>query len=122
MFSPFVKGLMCATLMYFGLAGCFGLIAGFVRHAPVMYLFWYAPAILVVALALLLFTSSLVVARIAFWILLILGLASISAPLHSWPPGVFHVSNSKSVLYGLLYLFPCVVGLLNAARHVTPDV
>jgi hypothetical protein len=51
-----------------------------------------------------------------------MGLASISAPLHSWPAGVFHASNSESVFYGLLYLFPCVIGLLNAARHVTPDV
>jgi len=122
MFSPFVKGLMCATLMFFGASGCSGLIAGLARHAPITYLLWYVPGILVVVLALLLFTSNLIVARLAFWILLILGLASITAPLHSWPPGVFHVSSSTNVFCGLLYLFPCAVALLSAKRHFTPDV
>ena len=66
MFSPFVKGLMCATLMFLGLSGCVGFIENLTRHAPAVYLICYAPAVLVVALALSLFTSSLVIAAWRF--------------------------------------------------------
>jgi hypothetical protein len=122
MFSHFVKGMMCATLMFLGLSGCLGFIQNLSRHAPAAYLIWYAPAILVVALALLLLTSSLVIARVAFWILLIGGLAEITAPLHAWPQEVYHISKFGSIFYGIVFLFPCVVAMLNARRKVTPSV
>lgn len=123
MYSPFVKGLMCATLLHLGLSACFVLIQGIARHAPPTLLLWYAPGVFVVALALLLFTSISVIAQVAFWILLVLGLSNIAAPLlHPLPQTVFHASKSSGIFYGLILLFPCLIALLSGKRGGTSDV
>ena len=123
MFSPFVKGLMCATLLYFGLSGCFGFVEALVRHAPATSALVYAPGVLFVGLAALLFTPSLLMPRMAFWTLLVLGFCNLTAPFVSSLTQIgFPESNLKSVFYGLIYLFPCVVALLTDKRHGSPDV
>ena len=114
---------MCATLLYFGLSGCVGFVEALVRHAPATSALVYAPGVLFVGLAALLFTPSLLMPRMAFWTLLVLGFCNLTAPFVSSLTQIgFPESNLKSVFYGLIYLFPCVVALLTDKRHGSPDV
>jgi len=75
MFSPFVNGLMCATLLPIGLSAFFTVTRGIAHQAPAAILFLWGSSVPLVVLALLLFTSSALIPRIAFWVLLVIGLA-----------------------------------------------
>jgi hypothetical protein len=120
MTSAFVKGLMCATLLHLGASSSIALISGL----TVASLFWHIPGILALALALalLLFTRSSVVARTAFGFLLFFALLNIGVPIwttiaHIVPP----TPNVTSLFYGFLYAFPCIVAILTS-RHGSQDV
>jgi hypothetical protein len=113
---------MCATLLAAGLSAGFVLIRGVADHAPVTVLLFYAPGVLVAALALLLLTSSPVIPRIAFWVLLLLGLSSIYVIFRPLPPTISHASKSTHAFYALVLLFPCFVALWSAKRRGTPNV
>jgi hypothetical protein len=118
MFSPFVKGLMCATLIRLGVSSALVLARGSTYHGSLRLLPWYVAGFLALPLAFSLFTRSLVAARLAFGFLLFSGLTNIAVPIWAAiakiPPPT---SNSGSLLYGFVYLFPCVVAIVTAGRH-----
>jgi hypothetical protein len=118
MFSPFVKGLMCATLIRLGVSSALVLIRGSTYHGSVRLLPWYIAGFLALPLAISLFTRSLLAARLAFGFLLFAGLTNITVPIWSTiakiPPPT---SNSASLFYGFLYLFPCVVAIVTVGRR-----
>jgi hypothetical protein len=118
MFSPFVKGLMCATLIRLGASSAVVLIQGFTYHRPMPLLPWYIVGFLALPLAFSLFTRSLLAARLAFGFLLFSGLTNIAVPIWATianiaPP----TSKSASLFSGFLYLFPCIVAVVTAGRH-----
>ena len=118
MFSPFVKGLMCATLIRLGLSSAIVLIQGFTYHHAMPLLPWYIAGFVALPLAFSLFTRSVIAVRVAFGFLLFSGLSNIVVPIwataaHIVPP----TSKSASLFSGFLYLFPCVVAVVTAGRH-----
>ena len=123
MLSPFVKGLMCATLLNLGVSSLSVLIQGPSRHAHIA-LFWYVPGLLALPLAFLLFTHSLAIARAAFGFLLFTALLNIASLIwatidaKSAPP----VPTSSCLFYAIIYAFPCVAAMLIARRGVHHNV
>jgi hypothetical protein len=117
MFSPFVKGLMSATLLTLGLSALLPFTYGIARQAPAAILFLYGFGIPLVALALLLFTSSAVMPRIAFWILLVLGLCQILFIFEPFKAPIYHPATSTHIFYAVVLLFPCSVALWNRKRR-----
>ena len=81
MVSPFVKGLMCATLLQLGASSSIALARGLIHQSSVASLLWHIPGILALVLALLLFTRSSVAARTAFAFLLFSALVHIGVPI-----------------------------------------
>src|SRR5215831_17291986 len=118
MFSPFVKGLMCATLLRLGVSSAVVLIQGFTYHRSMPLLPWYIVGFAALQLALSLFTRSMVAARLAFGFLLLSGLVNIAVPIWTTianiaPP----TSKSASLFSGFFYLFTCVVSIVIGDRH-----
>jgi hypothetical protein len=120
MFSPFIKGLMSATLLTCGLSALLPFSYGIARQAPAAILFLYGSGIPLVALALLLFTSSAVMPRIAFCVLLVLGLFQIISIFEPFHAPIYHPANSTHVFYAIVFLFPCSVALWNRKRRGGP--
>ncbi len=115
MLSPFVKGLMCATLLGLGVPSLVHLGSHLLEHAPVLSSFRYVVGFVAsfLALALLLFPRGLVVARIAFGFLLSLAILHIGIPIwttvtHTVPP----TPKGTCLLYGFLYAVPCFLAII----------
>ena len=117
MFSPFVKGLMCATLIRFGASSAVVLIQGFTCHRS-MPLLWYIAGFVALPLAFSLFTRSVIAARLTFGFLLFSGLVDIVVPIWTTIANiVLPTSRSASLFSGFLYLFPCLVAIVIADRR-----
>jgi hypothetical protein len=118
MFSPFVKGLMCATLIRLGVSSVLVLMRASTYHSSLRLLLWYMAGFLALPLAFSLFTRSLLAARLAFGFLLFSALTHIAVPVWATvakvpPPS----SNSGNLFYGFVYLFPCVVAIVTAGHR-----
>jgi hypothetical protein len=108
---------MCATLLTLGLSALFPFTYGIVRHPPTAILLIYGSGVLLIALALLLFTSSAVIPRIAFWTLLVLGLCQILFIFEPFKAPIYRPATSTHIFYATVVLFPCSVALWNRKRR-----
>ena len=121
MFSPFVKGLMSATLIRLGASSAVVLIQGFTYHRSMPLLPWYIAGFVALPLAFSLFTRSMIAARLAFGFLLLSGLVNIVVPIWTTIANIVPpTSKSASLFSGFLYLFPCVVAF-GAANRRAPE-
>jgi hypothetical protein len=118
LFSPFVKGLMCATLLRLGLSSWEMLMRGPIEDHPSSgWLFFNVPGLLALPLAFLLFTRISAIAWLAFGLLFLSGFVGAANPLlalmtRSEPP----MATVDSLFYASIYFFPCFVAILAARR------
>jgi hypothetical protein len=119
LFSPFVKGLMCATLLRLGLSSWELLIRGPAQHhASTGLLFLNVPGLLALPLPFLLLTRSSAIARLAFGLLLLSAFVNATNPLMALitklvPP----LTTPDSLFYAFIHFFPCLIAILAAQRR-----
>lgn len=112
MLSPFVKGLMCATLLGLGAPSLLHLGSHLPDRTFAIILAADGLVASFLAIALLLAHRSMVVARVAFGFLVFLAVIHIGIPIwttltHRVPP----TPKAASLLYGFLYAVPCFVAI-----------
>ena len=108
---------MCATLLTIGLSAFLPFTLAIARHAPVAILLLYGSGVPLVPFALLLFTSNAAIPRIAFWILLMLGLGEILFIFEPFAAPIYHPATSTHVFYAVVFLFPYSVALWNRKQR-----
>ncbi len=119
MLSPFIKGLMCATLFYLGIGSVSVVIGALGRHETAASLVGYLPGVLALPLALSLFSRSQLAARLAFGTLAVLSLMYIVAPVVAAATGKASLAPPRrSVAYAVIYAFPCLSAVLLRKRSV----
>jgi|SRR5437870_8769254 len=118
MFSPFVKGLMCATLIRLGASSAVVLIQGFTYHrfyaiTPVVY-----RRICGVATGVLIVHAQRDRGSPCIRISFIFRSVNIVVPIWTTIANIIPpTSKSASLFSGFLYLFPCVVAIVIAGRR-----
>jgi hypothetical protein len=121
--SPFVRGLMCATLLHLGISSIFTLTSAIARHAPASLVVTYAFCLLALPLAFLLLIDNRAVFRIAFTVLAFMALICVVAPIVEVVTG--HRSGvrpSNSFSYAVMFAFPCIVAVVLRRGAVKPEI
>ena len=109
MLSPFIKGLMCATLFYLGVGSISAIIGALGDVESAVSLLGYIPGVLALPLAFSLFSRSDLAARLAFGFLVLLALIYIASPIVAALAGKNPPEPlGRSLIYAAIYAFPCL--------------
>jgi len=117
MLSPFIKGLMCATLFHVGVGSLSAVIRALGGGDSAALLFGYLPGVLALVLAFSLFSRSQLMARLAFGFLVLTSLMYIVGPIFVAVSGRSRPEPLRtSLIFAIIYAFPCVSALLLRKR------